>query len=242
MQVCPKRVIYSKLSRGGCSRNLGEISDFALDTENWNLPFSHVFVRNTNLNVGDLHKNRGSVWWLSAASESQNKCYIFIWEIFWLRSSSQIYSQSKIKIRILNQNDFFFLFFPSQKYKSRKAGKNCIRLSHHFGFVLKWNITNQVAFSAYPCKLLRKVNLNHSQVCNLALQHFGLKMSKKVFFQHLWLIYSFIYRVFYLDSSQSDLWYPPAGPSPAQLSLEEGGCFSMIRLDHLHLPALRKNL
>lgn len=150
----------------------------------------------------------------------------------------------------MNQNDFFFLYFPSQKYKSRKAGKNCIRLSHHFGFVLKWNITNQVAFSAYPCKLLRKVNLNHSQVCNLALQHFRLKMSKKeVFFQHLWLIYSFIWVFFFplfdsvsLGSSLADLWYSPAGPSPAQLSLEEGGCFSMIRLDHLHLPALKKNL
>lgn len=159
--------------------------------------------------------------------------------------SANIVSQKSKCGYWLNRNDFFLLFFlyknRQKKKKSRqKADKNCIRFSHHFGFVLKWNISNQVAFSAYPCKFLRKVNLNHTKVCNLALQLFSLKASKKVFFKHLWVIHLLVYRVFFLSdsvslgSSQADLWYTPAGP------LFGGGCFSLIRLDPLDLPALRK--
>lgn len=151
------------------------------------------------------------------------------------------YSQSKIEIWILVELKwiFFYFFFL---HRNRKAGKNHIRLSHRFGFVLKWNISNQVAFFAYPCKLLGKVILNCCQVCNLALQHFGLKMRKKMFFQHLWLIYLFTYRFFsyltvLLRAGRSVV---PSSTTLATTTQSGGGCFSMIRLDHLDLPALRK--
>lgn len=128
MQVCPKRVIYSRLSRGGCFRNLGGISDFALDAGNWSFQFSHIFARNTYLNVGDLHKNTESIWWLSAASQSQNKCYIFIWEIFFgSEALLRKYSQSKIKMWILVEPEwffFFYFFFTKIGKKKKKQAKS----------------------------------------------------------------------------------------------------------------------
>lgn len=131
---------------------------------------------------------------ISCFTESERVLHLHLGDCFGSEALLRKCSQSKIKIWILVELKWFFFFFFFSFTEIEKQAKNHIRLSHHIGFDLKWNISNQVAFSAYPCKLLRKVSLNHSQVCNLALQHFGLKMSKKIYFStsptylfiHLW--------------------------------------------------------
>lgn len=48
---------HSRMSTGKCPRNVGGISDFAVDAGEESLHF-HIFTKNSYVNVCDFHKNR----------------------------------------------------------------------------------------------------------------------------------------------------------------------------------------
>lgn len=116
----------------------------------------------------------------------------------------------------------------------------CLKMKHY----------KSGGFFCLSLQALKKGQLKSQPGLQFSTSTFSFKNEQKRSVFSTSLTYLFIHLGFFfslfdsvsLGSSLADLWYSPAGPSPAQLSLEEGGCFSMIRLDHLHLPALKKNL